>query len=140
MATRVIPFTATIPAGTPKTTPATIPLALDNWEIQRLDLEVPPGPAGLMGFQVYNNGVAWIPYGVNEWLVWDDVKDSYYFTDQPDASGWAVVGYNTGTYDHAVTVRFHVNPVSTPSTSASPPAVTFITTPAPAPQPFVLGT
>lgn len=138
MAYRILPFVATIPAGTLQAAPITIDLDLDNWVIEALDLEVPPGPAGLMGFQVFNNGVAWVPYGGGEWLVWDDVKERYQLTDQPNASGWQVVGYNTGTYNHVVILRFHVNPVTNAQTVPAVPTVTVIN-PAPAPAPaFVL--
>lgn len=128
MAIRVLPFAVTIPAGTPETAPATVPIDLDGWVVQRLDLDVPAGPAGLMGFQIYNNGVPWIPYGPGEWIIWDDAKDSYYLEDQPTASGWAVVGYNTGTYDHQVTVRFHVVPVVAADSAVLPSAPVFVTT------------
>lgn len=129
MAYRILPFAVIIPAGTPATAPATIDLDLDNWQVEALDLEVPPGPAGLMGFQVFNNGVAWVPYGSDEWLVWDDVKERYQLTDQPNASGWAVVGYNIGTYDHAVILRFHVNPVTNSQTVPVVPTVTIVNPP-----------
>ena len=133
MAIRVLQFKCTIPAGTPIAAPVTIPLLMDNWVVERVDLDVPSGPAGLMGFQVYNNGVAWIPYGTGQWIVWDDVKDSYYLTGQPTGSGWAVRGYNTDVFDHAVTVRMHVSvPPPPPATPGSPPPPpTFITTAAP---------
>lgn len=126
MALRVLPFTVTIPAGTPSTAPVTIPLALDNWELESLDLEVPPGPAGLMGFQVLNNGVAIYPYGPGQWFVWDDVIEHYSLQDQPNASGWAVLGYNTGFFNHAVILRFHVNPPSTAAQQTATPTVTIV--------------
>jgi hypothetical protein len=121
VAYRILPFRATIPAGTLPTSPFTQALDLDNWSIEALDLEVLPGPGGVLGFQVYNNGVAWLPYGADEWLIWDDVRERYSLTDQPTASGWAIVGYNTGTYDHDVIARFHVNQViPTPTPTVTP--------------------
>jgi hypothetical protein len=127
--TRVLPFTAVIPAGTLITTPVSIPLALDGWVVERFDLEVPPGPSGLMGFQLYNNGVAWIPYGRGNWIVWDDNTESYYLDDQPTAGGWAVVGYNIGNYDHSVTIRAHVNSAvaTTPAVTTAGSGLTFTT-------------
>jgi hypothetical protein len=128
MATRVLPFTVTIPPGTTPTAPATIPIALDTWIVERFDLEVPPGPSGLMGFQLYNNGVAWIPYGAKNWIVWDDNTESYYLNDQPVAGGWSVVGYNEGFYPHSVTIRAHVTSAVTAPTPAAAPAsqLTFV--------------
>lgn len=140
MAYRVIPFTSTIPAGTPIATPVTIPLTLDNWTIEQIDLEVPPGPSGLMGFQVYNNGVAWIPYGTGNWIVWDDHSEQYSLRDQPNGSGWAIVGYNLGLFPHSVTTRWHVNPIQPAAATAAPPTVTVVTTTAPMFEPVVLGT
>lgn len=139
MATRILPFKVTIPAGTTPAAPFTQALNLDNWEIERIDLEVPPGPAGLMGFQVFNNGVAWIPYGSNSWLVWDDHSESYYMTDQPTGSGWSVVGYNEGFYPHTVTVRVHVNPVTPNQVAAVAPTVTFVQSQPTSSEPVVLG-
>jgi hypothetical protein len=129
VATRVFQFTVTIPSGTPKSAPATSGLTLDGWDLEMIDLEVPPGPAGLMGFYVANNGVQWIPQGDGEWLVWDDVQHSWPLTDQPNASGWEIVGYNLGDYDHIAIVRMHVSLPGSQSASASPPTVTFVSTP-----------
>lgn len=138
MALQVQQFVVTIPAGTPITAPAVIELPLDNWEIESLDLEVPPGPAGLMGFHVANNGVQWLPRGAGTWLVWDDRAASWNLTGQPNAGGWQVVGYNTGTYDHAVIARFHVNPPAAAADGAPPPAVTIVTSDLPEPATVLL--
>lgn len=128
MALRVLQFAVTIPAGTPENEPHEVGLALDNWDMEQIDLEVPPGPAGLMGFTILNNGVRWLPAGEGTWMVWDDVVQSWYVSDQPNGLGWAVLGYNTGTYDHTVTVRAHVNPPAL-ATPAAPSSPTFTTTP-----------
>lgn len=133
MALRVYQFTVTIPAGTLKTAPQTTSLDIDGWDLETLDLEVPPGPAGLMGFYVANNGVQWIPQGAGEWLVWDDVSKSWPLIEQPNASGWEIVGYNLGDYDHDVIVRMHVNLPAGQQAGSAPPAITFVSTPTPTP-------
>lgn len=132
MALRVFQFAAVIPAGTPTDVPATIPLDIDNWDLESLDLQVPAGPGGLMGFAIFNNGVQWVPAGQGQWLVWDDVQQSWPLSGQPNASGWSVVGYNTGVYDHTVVVRMHVNLPAAVANPNSSPTVTFVTTPSPA--------
>lgn len=129
MALQVLQYPVTIPPNTLITAPATINLPLDNWEIESIDLEVPAGPAGLMGFAIYNNGVQWIPASAGTWLVWDDVQQSWQFEDQPNGSGWSVVGYNGGFFSHTVTVRFHVNPTQPAAGNVTPPSITFVTTP-----------
>lgn len=138
MAYRVLQYSATIPAGTLITAPATVDLPVDNWDLEQLDLEVPAGPGGLMGFYVANNGVPWIPGGDGQWLVWDDTIQSWPFADQPNASGWSIVGYNDGVYDHAVTVRFHVNPVVAVTATPALPTVTFVSTALPTAEPVTL--
>lgn len=138
MAQYVLQFSATIPPDTPQDAPVTVDLPLDNWNVEQIDLEVPAGPAGLMGFYVANNGVQWIPATPGSWLVWDDVQNSWAFTDQPNASGWAIVGYNTGTYDHSVVVRFHVNTTVPPTAAATAPTVTFVSTGVAAADPVTL--
>lgn len=136
MASEFHQFTATIPANTPKSSLVTVPLSLDYVDIESIDLEVPPGPGGLMGFYVARSGQQWIPYEAGEFLVWDDRFDSWYTTDQPTASGWEIVGYNTDVYDHDVVIRFHTNKVQA-ATSAPAPVLTFVSS-APVPQPVVL--
>ena len=128
MALRVLQFAATIPAGTPKTAPVTTTFALDNWEVEAIGLEVPPGPGGLMGFYVANNGVPWIPQPAGSYLVWDNYRDKWPLEGQPNASGWQVVGYNTGVYAHTVTVRFHVKSTVPGEAPAPMPAIVFETT------------
>lgn len=130
MAYRVFQFSSTIPPDTLPSAPVTVPISLDNWELESLDLEVPPGPHGLMGFYIANNGVPWIPNESGEFLVWDDVIQSWPFADQPNASGWAIVGYNTGVYPHSVTTRWHVNP-PTAAQQANLPTLTVVTSDAP---------
>lgn len=134
MASRILPFRITVPAGTPDTAPHVQDIDLDGWIVQRLDLDVPAGPAGLMGFQVFNNGVPWLPYGADEWVIWDDVKDTWYLDGQPNAGGWEVRAYNTGTYDHSLTVRAHVEPVNAGQSTATAAGPVFVTTAAPANQ------
>lgn len=132
MAYRVLQFQSTIPAGTPIASPVSIALPIDNWEIEAVDLEVPPGPAGLMGFAIFNNNVQWIPYGAGEWIVWDDVQQSWPISGQPNASGWSILGYNLGNWPHSVYTRWHVNPVTQAQPSAqSAPPITIVSSPPP---------
>ena len=130
MALEVHQFTATIPVNTPKSALYTSNITLDNKQLESIDIEVPPGPSGLMGFYIANNGVQWIPRTAGSFLVWDDRTATWPLEDQPNASGWAVVGYNLDAfYTHSVIVRFHVNlPATSPAPAA--PIITFTQAPA----------
>lgn len=127
MAAEVHQFTATIPAGTPKSSLAVVEMPLPLYEIESVDIEVPPGPSGLMGFYLALSGQQWIPWEAGEFLVWDDRFDSWMLNDQPTSSGWEVHGYNLDSYDHDVVVRFHLNVVGPPAFVAAP-SITFLTT------------
>jgi hypothetical protein len=109
MAAFVYQYVATIPADTTEAAPYVVPVPLDGFALESIDLEVPAGAAGLVGFYIANNGVPTIPQGPSPWIIWDNHADTWFFTDQPNASGWAIVGYNTGFFAHTVTTRWHVN-------------------------------
>ena len=126
MAIMVRQFTATIPANTPTSALVTVPLALEGFEIESIDLEVPPGPSGLMGFYIARSGQQVIPYESGEFIVWDDRFKNWILTDQPTGGGWEIVGYNNDSNAHDVVVRFHVNLI-VQSVAVSVPALTFAT-------------
>lgn len=132
MADELIQFACTIPAGTAITAPVTIPMSMDLWEVESIDVEVPTGPSGLMGFYLAIGDEPWIPHAMDEWIVWDNQSKNWSLSNQPTSYGWNLVGYNTGIYDHTVTVRFHVNAVSLAG-SSSAPSITIISTPTPQP-------
>lgn len=138
MAERVLQHTSTIPAGTAKDSPVTVGLGFVDWEVEQIDLEVPPGPAGTMGFYLANNGVPWVPRVNDEWLVWDDHRATVIPTGYPIGTGWQIVGYNVGQYDHAVICRFHVNPPPGPPPPGSVVTISFEQHDVPARAPVTL--
>jgi len=133
MATEIHQFEALIPAGTPANAPVTIELGQANYEIESVDVEVPPGPSGLMEFYIALSGQQWIPFESGSFIRWNGKSGSWNTENQTVNGGWEVVGFNTGTYDHTVTVRFHTNPIPSPSTpdDTGPvvPNIVFISTP-----------
>lgn len=127
MAERILQHVTTIPAGTPDTAPWVEALGFHDWDVERIDLIVPPGPAGTMGFYLANNGQPWVPRALNEWLVFDDHQLRIDPTGYPTGTGWQIVGYNDGKYDHDVITLFHVNPITVgPSGPPDLPVLTFI--------------
>ena len=111
MATEVHQFTATVPASTQVAALYVATFDLDNRVVESIDIEVPPGPVGLMGFYLARSGTQIIPLEQGEYIVWDDRFDTWYLSDYPTAQGWELHGYNLDdAYDHDVIVRFHTNP------------------------------
>lgn len=109
MSEEIHAFSCTIPAGTAQATPITIPMPLPLYTVDSIDLDVPPGPGGTMGFYLELGSQQWIPWEAGEWIVWDDRAENWPLSSQPSSESWALVGYNNGTYDHTVRIRFHLS-------------------------------
>lgn len=116
MAAEIRQFAATIPKGTPKATLYTVAFDLDYRIVSQIDLEVPTGPSGLMGFFLAHSGTQLIPMEVGQFIVWNDIEREWPLSDYPTSQGWSLSGYNLDAFnDHTVTVRFHVDVPVVPS-------------------------
>lgn len=127
MADIIHQFQATIPANTPKNALHSVSIPLPSEVIQLIDLDVPPGPSGLMGFYLAVSGQQMIPFEVGEFLVWDDREKSWPVENFPTSATWQIVGYNLGNFDHTVTVRFHSQSAVPTTVTNYIPSVTFVT-------------
>lgn len=106
MAVEVRTFQCLIPAGTLITAPVTVSLAMPARIVRTIQVVVPRGPSGLMGFAFGSASQNVIPYNNGAWIVTDDEKLSWDIDEQIDSGAWQLRGYNTGQYDHTVYVRF----------------------------------
>lgn len=112
MATIIRQFTVSIPASTAKAAPFTKVISFPAETVITLDLEVPHGPVGLMGFYLAISGQQIIPFQTGEFIVWDDVQDTWALEDYPQTNAWSIVGYNLDTtFAHQVVARFHNEPL-----------------------------
>lgn len=112
MAQEVRSFVITIPHGTLQTAPITTELEMPPRVVRQINIRVPPGPRGEMGFQIGASGVQVIPHNVGQYLVLDDESLSWQLDNQIDSGGWEISGYNNGDYDHTIHIRFLVDPVT----------------------------
>jgi hypothetical protein len=112
VANRIEPKQVTIPAGTAIATPATTNLTFNRGNVIRIEIKVPPGPSGLMGFMIGHSGGIVIPYDGSTWLVLDDDNLDWPVVGFPTGSAWFLRGYNTGLYTHTVYLRFHIDELS----------------------------
>lgn len=108
MASRIETFSPLILAGTAIAAPASFPLNFNDGVVQRIEILIPPGPSGLMGFRITHSGTVVIPYDGSSFIVTDDEKMVWDTEDYPTGSAWGLQGYNTDVYDHAVYLRFLV--------------------------------
>ena len=126
-------FTVTIPANTPATAPATTDITMPAREVAWVKWRVPPGPSGLMSWQLtMSGGQVVIPAG-GGYITADDDGGTWEMFGQPDSGAWELTGYNTDIYDHSVYLYFGVTvpgQTAPPATLidnaalSSPPAVT----------------
>jgi hypothetical protein len=124
MAQELYSVAVLIPAGTLPSAPAVTPITLPPREYVLLDIMVPPGPQGAVGFALGFANTPIIPTNRGGWIISDDEKFELALDNYPDTGAWQFTGYNTGLYDHTIYLRFHANPLTQPGSSA--PQLTLI--------------
>jgi hypothetical protein len=122
MADEIHAFQFTIPAGTAIATPVTQQLTMPQRVVTAVEVKVPPGPRGLMGFRLGSTGNQLIPAIVGAWLVTDDYDQVWNLTNQIDSGSWEAFGYNIGQYPHSVYFTFYCE-VPGAGVAASGPAL-----------------
>lgn len=112
MADRIEWFDITVPAGVSANAPQTFSLKFNQGEVAQIEVKVPPGPAGNVGFYIQAGGSQFIPRtrGVfiipdNDYLVWPQ-------HNAITSGAWAIVAYNTDVFAHLLQVSFQVNEVT----------------------------
>lgn len=117
MADLVYQFACTVPAGTPIAAPLTIDTSMPPCVVERVDIRIPPGPKGTVGFRLTSDGTQVVPTISGQWVVTDDEAVPIPLTNQHDSGRWAFTGYNLGNYPHTVQVRYLVNLTAAPVTT-----------------------
>jgi hypothetical protein len=112
MASRLEPFDVTIPAGTLQSAPVTIATPFDIAVVESLEILIPPGPSGLMGFQVRHGGSGVLPREDDRWIIADNAHLDWPTSDLPTAGDWAVRGYNEDVFDHTIYIRYLVTEIA----------------------------
>lgn len=109
MAERVELFSVTIAAGTLDTAPQTTALSFDRGIVEGIEILIPPGPSGLVGFQIQHSGDTVIPHDRTQWIIANDEVIKWPLSGYPTGSAWALRGYNEDVYDHTLYIRILVN-------------------------------
>lgn len=116
-------FTVTCPAGTTKANAILTNLTMPTREVREIEVRVPPGPNGEMGFAIAFAGQNIIPFNAGEYVVTNDEVIPWELTNYPTSGAWQIRMYNTGAYDHTVQVRFYVDLVAA---ADSPPGISLL--------------
>lgn len=120
MATRTEVATITVPAGTAVAAPQTTALSLRDAIMERIEVRVPPGPSGLVGFAITHSGQQVIPFTDGQWIVTDNESIDWAVENYPTGDKWAVKAYNVDVYPHVLYFRFHLRELGTPAPVVGP--------------------
>ena len=104
MAVEIRDFTVTIPAGTAISAGFSASLAIPPRVVTQINVRVPPGPRGEVGFAIASGGVNIIPVTSGDFIVTDDEDLVYPLTDTITSGAWQMLAYNTGSYPHSLRV------------------------------------
>lgn len=115
---RLYQLAATFPAGTPVNAPISVPLILEDNQLVEMDITIPDGPSGLMGFRVLQSQQQIVPWGNTGFIVANDEKIRYSYDDQIQSSGIVVQGYNTDIFAHTIYIRVTITDLPLPGTDA----------------------
>jgi hypothetical protein len=116
MAVEIHQFTVTIPKGTLPTTPAIFNLTMPSRVVEEVDVRVPPGPRGEVGWALGASGLAVLPFEPGAFMVADGETVTWPLSEQIDSGAWQMIAYNTGSFNHKLYVTFKtrlpVNPAA----------------------------
>lgn len=124
MAAEIRAFDVLTPAGTAKATPLLTNVSMPPRSVDRIQIRVPPGPSGQMGFAIAAAGQPIIPYNAGGFIVGDDEFIDWPVQGYITSGAWQVLSYNTGQYDHTIELRFLLSLVRDPApTPPAPPTL-----------------
>lgn len=122
MAQEIREFAVLVPAGTAKAAPLVTSISFPERIVTAVSWRVPPGPSGLMGWQLTSAGTPVIPIQPNTFMVTDNQADTWYLDGYLDSGNWQVTAYNTGIYPHTVFLTFLLDLPGRAATSPVPAA------------------
>lgn len=120
MSTEVHVFEVTTPAGTAKASPLVTALTMLPRIVDEIEIFVPDGPRGELGFALGSSGVHVLPKETGTFIVTNDEKIRWPLSDLWDSGSWQCFSYNTGTYDHTIEVRFLTSPTQGQQSQGGP--------------------
>lgn len=119
MADRVHAFAPVVPAGTAIGAPVTVATPFPDGVVTAIQVRIPNGPLGTMGFVIAYAGQTIVPDNSGTWLVMNDEQWEWPLDNNPTGGQWSIIGYNTDIFDHTVYIRYLVNEFKVPVSSGS---------------------
>src|SRR5579864_2418038 len=112
MVDRIEWFDLTIPANTLQSAPVSFPCVFNFGEVVEIDVKVPPGPAGNVGFYITAGGSQFIPRTRGIFIEPDDDYFTWPVTNAINSGSWGVVAFNTDVWPHVIQLSFQINEVA----------------------------
>lgn len=109
MADRLELFPITVAANTAINAPVTTPMVFLQGEVVEIDVKIPPGPSGNVGFFIRAGGTQYIPRTSGKYIVPDNDYFTWPLINAINSGSWAITCYNTDIYPHLIQVFFQVN-------------------------------
>jgi hypothetical protein len=117
MAERIEWFDITVSAGTAKAAAVEQAVSFQPAEVERIELTIPDGHAGLTGIAFLIGHQQLIPFKTGLYVVGNGVERSWDMRGYPNNGAWSVLTYNTDIYDHMFHIAFLVNELGAASTA-----------------------
>lgn len=121
MADRIETPVITVPAGTLAAAPQTTALTLRDAVLERIEVRIPPGPSGLVGFAFLHSGQQVIPFIEGQWIITDDESLDWAVENYPTGNKWSIRAYNTDVYEHSLYLRLHFREIVRPASGSPEP-------------------
>lgn len=102
-------FQVTIPAGTAKATPVTLPTTFEPNIVDSIEWTFPHGCNGKVGIQIGARSVPVLPGDRAQFYTTSGDTHAIGLDGHHDSGDWSVIGYNTGQFNHTVQVVFVVH-------------------------------
>lgn len=111
MAAEVRHFAVTVAKGSTPAAPQETNIRFPDRVVVRIEVDVPPGPKGQVGFYIASSGAQLVPFTETPplYVVADDRPLAWDLHDQPTSGDWQLIAYNIGNYPHTLRVTFLLN-------------------------------
>jgi hypothetical protein len=109
MADRLEWFDITVPAGVTQASPMRFTTSFQQGDVIEIDVKVPPGPSGNVGFFIGCGGSQYVPRTPGTFVIPDNDYLVWPMANAINTGAWFVTAFNTDLYSHLIQVAFHVN-------------------------------
>lgn len=114
MADQIEPFTVTCAANTAISAAVEQMVTFDPAEVERIEVDIPRGHAGLTGIRLAIAHQVVIPYQSSGWLIGNANHYSFETSKYPHSGQWSAFMYNTDNRSHQWLLVFHLHGIEYP--------------------------